>query len=230
MNNDFMNNIKIIGIGGCGIRILNRIIKSGVSDADFIAVDYDATDLSHSNASVKIELKSLYSSLAHPENSSPTRIQIASSGLQEESDIRREIGAPDVVIVIAGLGGATGSGATPIITELAKEAGALTVVVVTRPFRFEGESHSINANDAIKALCKESSYCSTFPHTPNKEVMAKFSSGRTATLFAFPCDQLLLMKIDNKMSPAEAFGVIDGLLSRTVRHIIRFFKMGFLAE
>ena len=65
-----MNNIKIIGIGGCGIRILNRVIESGLSDADFIAVDHDATDLSQSNAPVKIELKSLYSSLTHPENSS----------------------------------------------------------------------------------------------------------------------------------------------------------------
>ena len=87
-----MNNIKIIGIGGCGIRTLNRVIESGLSGVDFIAIDYDATDLSHSNAPVKIELKSLYSNLTHPENSSPARIQMASSGLQEESEIRRQIG------------------------------------------------------------------------------------------------------------------------------------------
>jgi cell division protein FtsZ len=221
--------IKIIGVGGCGIDVLNRIIESGLSGVDFAAFDHDPVALGHSKAPVKLELKSLYSSLVFPDPYSPTRFRASGSPLKEEKELVQIIGTPAAAIIVAGLGGATSSGAIPIIAELAKEAGALTVAVVTRPFGFEGETRRKNAEDAMTALCKESFYCSMFPHSPNQVVMERSSNSRIATLLAIPCDQLFLVQRSEQMNVVKAFNVIDGVLAQAVLHIVNFLEDGFLS-
>jgi cell division protein FtsZ len=226
-----MTVIKIIGVGGGGISILNRIIESGLPGVDFLACDFDVTSLERSKAPFKVELKSLYNNLVFPELGNPSRIRTSSSTLMEEKGLKEAIGSPDVVIIVAGLGRATGSGASPVIAELAKEAGALTVVIVTRPFSFEGNTCRNNADDAIKALSSETSFCTmSIPHGDNPEQIIKYSTCLVATLLVVPCDQILRTNVNNNLNTAEAFDFIDNTLAQAVRHIVDFLKTGFSTE
>jgi cell division protein FtsZ len=178
-----MTAIKIIGVGGCGISILNRIIESGLSGVDFLAFDFDVKALQRSKAPLRLELKTLYNNLVFPEKGNPSRIRTSSSTLMEEKELKEAIGSPDVVIIVAGLGRATGSGASPVITELAKEAGAVTVALLTRPFSFEGDTCRKNADDAIRTLSSEDFFCTmSIPQGHSKEQIIKYSSCRAATL------------------------------------------------
>jgi cell division protein FtsZ len=226
-----MSNIKIIGVGGGGISILNRIIESGLSGVDFLAFDFDVKALERSKAPFRLELKTLYKSLDFPEHGIPFRIRTTGSTLMEEKGLKEAIGSPDVVIIVAGLGRATGSGASPVIAGLSKEAGALTVVLVTRPFSFEGTTCRNNADDAIKALSSENFFCTmSIPQGHSKGQIIKYSSCCSATLLVVPCDQILRINVNKNLNTAEAFDFIDNALAQAVRHIMDFLKTGFSTE
>ncbi|MFH1545912.1 MAG: cell division protein FtsZ, partial [Patescibacteria group bacterium] len=131
--------IKVVGIGGSGSNALNRMIKAQVSGVDFIAVNTDAQALYHNNAATKINIgKGTTRGLGAGSDQN-----IGKKAAEESSEeIRSHFDNTDMVFITCGMGGGTGTGAAPVIAEMAKEAGALTVAVVTKPFAFEGQKRS----------------------------------------------------------------------------------------
>lgn len=142
-------NIKVIGVGGGGGNALNHIIRSGVTGVDFIAANTDMASLGLSEAPIKLilgrELTKGLGAGADPE--------VGFNSAKESFDeIREIVGKCDMVFMTAGMGGGTGTGATPVIAEIAKEAGALVVAVVTHPFSFEGRRRYKQAIDGTENL------------------------------------------------------------------------------
>ena len=129
-------NIKVIGVGGAGNNVVNRMVKSGTQGAEFVAINTDKQALSVSSANTKVQI-----------GEKTTRGQGAGSDPEigrkaaEESrnNIAKCLENTDMVFITAGMGGGTGTGAAPTVADLAKEAGILTVGVVTKPFKFEGK-------------------------------------------------------------------------------------------
>ena len=132
--------IKVIGVGGGGSNAVNRMVEAGVKGVEFIAVNTDAQALHMSCADVKVQIGAkLTKGLGAGANPEVGR-KAAEESIEE---LRKNIVGADMVFVTAGMGGGTGTGAAPIIAELAKEAGALTVGVVTKPFSFEGRRRAL---------------------------------------------------------------------------------------
>ncbi len=184
--------IKVLGIGGGGTNAVNRMIEAGLKGVEFIAVNTDAQALLMSDADYKVhigaELTKGLGAGADPE-----------IGLQSAEESREEIkealkGA-DMVFITAGKGGGTGTGAAPVIAEIAKELGALTVGVVTRPFSFEGRKRSAQAEDGIVKL-----------------------RDKVDTLITIPNDRLLQVA-EKKTSILDAFRVADDVLRQGVQGI-----------
>ncbi len=184
--------IKVVGIGGGGVNAANRMIDAGLRGVEFIAINTDAQALLMSDSDVKLDIgRDLTRGLgagADPE-----------IGQQAAEDHRDEIldvlkGA-DMVFVTAGEGGGTGTGAAPVVADVAKELGALTIGVVTRPFTFEGRRRSIQAESGIAAL---------------KE--------RVDTLIVIPNDRLLQIA-DGGTSVVQAFKLADDVLLQGVQGI-----------
>ncbi len=184
--------IKVVGIGGGGVNAVNRMIDAGLRGVEFIAVNTDAQALLMSDADVKLDVgRELTRGLgagANPE-----------IGAQAARDHRDEIvevlkGA-DMVFVTAGEGGGTGTGAAPVIAEVAKELGALTIGVVTRPFTFEGRKRSVQAETGIMEL-----------------------KDKVDTLIVIPNDRLLQIA-DNHTSVKQAFSLADEVLLQGVQGI-----------
>ncbi|MCC5950342.1 MAG: cell division protein FtsZ [Nitriliruptoraceae bacterium] len=184
--------IKVVGIGGGGVNAVNRMIDAGLRGVEFIAINTDAQALLMSDADVKLDIgRELTRGLgagADPE-----------VGQQAAEDHRDEIlevltGA-DMVFVTAGEGGGTGTGAAPIVAAVAKEVGALTIGVVTRPFTFEGRKRSTQAEDGIGALKDE-----------------------VDTLIVIPNDRLLQIA-DGDTSVVQAFKLADDVLLQGVQGI-----------
>ena len=128
--------IKVVGVGGSGNNALSRMIEARIHGVEFIAINTDAQALHISNAPIKIHIgKSLTKGLGAGMN--------PEIGRQAAEDTKEEIMAAlkgaDMVFITCGLGGGTGSGAAPVVADIAKDVGSLTVAVVTRPFNFEGE-------------------------------------------------------------------------------------------
>ncbi len=184
--------IKVVGVGGGGVNAVNRMIDAGLRGVEFIAVNTDAQALLMSDADVKLDVgRELTRGLgagANPE-----------IGAQAARDHRDEIvevlkGA-DMVFVTAGEGGGTGTGAAPVIAEVAKELGALTIGVVTRPFTFEGRKRSAQAEVGIADL-----------------------KDKVDTLIVIPNDRLLQIA-DNNTSVKQAFALADEVLLQGVQGI-----------
>ena len=128
--------IKVIGVGGAGGNAVNRMISDNVQGVEFIVANTDVQALKHSNAEVKIQLgPKLTRGLGAGAN--PDKGQKAAE--ESEEAIAQALEGADMIFVTAGMGGGTGTGAAPIVAKIAKEQGALTVGVVTRPFTFEGQ-------------------------------------------------------------------------------------------
>ncbi|MBM2827650.1 MAG: hypothetical protein HW408_182, partial [Actinobacteria bacterium] len=141
--------IKVFGVGGGGGNAINTMIEEGLTGVEFIAANTDAQALSRSLAPLKIQLGARLTkgrgAGANPE--------VGRQAALEDRDLLREsLSAADMVFITAGLGGGTGTGAGPIVAEVAKEAGALTVAVVTRPFAFEGSTRRRQAEIGVKDL------------------------------------------------------------------------------
>ena len=138
--------IRVVGVGGAGLNALNRMIDAGISDVEFVAVNTDLQQLALSDAEVKIhigrELTGGLGSGAEPD--------IGRRAAEEAYDqIKRALRGSDMVFVTAGEGGGTGSGAAPVVARIAREVGALTVGIVTMPFRFEGTKRRSQAEAGV---------------------------------------------------------------------------------
>ena len=131
--------IKVVGVGGGGVNAVNRMIDAGLKGVEFIAVNTDAQSLLMSDADVKLDIgRDLTRGLGA--GSDPEIGRAAAEAHVE--DIEEVLKGADMVFITAGEGGGTGTGASPVIAEIAREAGALTIGVVTRPFSFEGRRRS----------------------------------------------------------------------------------------
>jgi cell division protein FtsZ len=141
--------IKVIGVGGGGGNAINNMIESGMTGAEFIAVNTDAQDLERSLAPRRFQLGTqLTKGLGAGANPEIGR----EAALEDRDRLAELIVGAELVFITAGMGGGTGTGAAPVIAQVAKEVGALTVAVVTRPFSFEGKRRRKQADDGIEAL------------------------------------------------------------------------------
>jgi cell division protein FtsZ len=184
--------IKVIGVGGGGGNAVNRMIASEVSGIEFWTVNTDAQALTLSNAPRRLQLgQKLTRGLGAGGN--PAIGQKAAEESRDE--IATALDHPDLVFITAGMGGGTGTGAAPVIAEIAKEAGSLTVGVVTRPFTFEGRRRITQADEGIAAL-----------------------QSRVDTLIVIPNNRLL--SVINEQTPVqEAFRIADDILRQGVQGI-----------
>lgn len=184
--------IKVVGIGGGGGNALNRMIQSKLRGIDFVAINTDAQALHHSQANKKVHIgKEATRGLGAGANPEIGRMAAEES----EAEIYESLKNTDMVFITAGLGGGTGSGATPIVAKIAKEIGALTVAVVTKPFSFEG--------DRRRKICEQGI----------EEIRDKVD-----TLIIIPNDRILQI-IDRKTSLLDAFGIVDDVLKQGVQGI-----------
>jgi cell division protein FtsZ len=184
--------IKVIGVGGGGGNAVNRMITSGVSGVEFWSINTDAQALTQASAPNRLQMgQKLTRGLGAGGN--PAIGQKAAEESRDE--IATALENADLVFITAGMGGGTGTGAAPIVAEVAKEVGALTVGVVTRPFTFEGRRRTSQAEEGIAAL-----------------------QSRVDTLIIIPNDKLLSV-ISEQTPVQEAFRVADDILRQGVQGI-----------
>ena len=184
--------IKVIGVGGGGTNAVNRMIEAGLQGVEFVAINTDAQALLRSKADTRLrigdQLTKGLGAGANPE--------IGRQAAEESKDeINEVLKGTDMVFITAGMGGGTGTGAAPVIAEMAKEVGALTVGVVTKPFNFEGRVRMTQAEAGITAL---------------KE--------RVDTLITIPNERLFQI-VDKKTSFVDAFKTADDVLRQGVQGI-----------
>ncbi len=143
--------IKVIGVGGGGNNAVNRMIECGVKGIEFIALNTDKQALNSSRAEVKLQIgEKLTRGLGAGANP-----EVGMKAAEENrNEITETLKGADMVFITAGMGGGTGTGAAPIVAEVAKELGILTVGVVTKPFTFEGRRRAIHAEKGIEELKK----------------------------------------------------------------------------
>jgi len=141
--------IKVIGVGGGGSNAVNRMIESGFGNVKFIAVNTDLQALKLSNAEYRVPIGSKLTSGLGAGGVPDVGEQAA---LENKADLQNILKGSDMVFITAGMGGGTGTGAAPVVAEIAKETGALTVAVVTKPFDFEGKKKMKLAEEGIKKL------------------------------------------------------------------------------
>jgi cell division protein FtsZ len=192
MNPENFAQIKVIGVGGGGSNAVNRMIVEGLRGVDFIAVNTDAQALLLSDAPQRIRIgDKLTRGLGAGGNP-----EIGKKAADESSDdLAETLRGADMVFVTCGMGGGTGTGAAPVIAELARSTGALTIGVVTRPFSFEGSRRQKLALDGIEAL---------------KE--------KVDTLIVIPNDRLLEI-VDKKVTMTDAFRTADDVLRQGIQGI-----------
>ena len=184
---DQLAKIKVTGVGGGGGNAINRMIDAGVRGVDFIAVNTDAQALNVSKAANKIQLGTLGAG-GRPEIGKEAAIKA-------KKELEESLKGADMVFITCGMGGGTGTGAAPVIAEIAQGLGALTVAIVTRPFSFEGKRRMDNALSGIDEL---------------KE--------HVDTLIVIPNDRLREI-IDKSTSMLDAFKEVDNVLLRGVQSI-----------
>ena len=188
----FSANIKVVGVGGAGNNALNRMIRAQISNVEFIAVNTDMQQLKRNNAGAKLQIGTkLTKGLG-----SGARPDIGKKAAEEDREHLKELLAgADMVFVTAGMGGGTGTGAAPIVAEIAKEIGALTVGVVTKPFNFEGKRRKQNSDAGIEEL-----------------------KSRVDTLITVPNEKLLSI-VDKNTPLSEAFNIADDVLRQAIQGI-----------
>lgn len=184
--------IKVVGVGGSGGKAISRMIEAKVRGVDFVAINTDAQDLHHNKASEKVHVgKNLTKGLGAGMNPEIGR-QAAEENRDEIQDVLK---GADMVFVTCGLGGGTGTGAAPIVAETAKELGALTVAIVTKPFTFEGAQRKAIADEGLENL-----------------------KDRVDALITIPNDKLLQI-IDKKTTLINSFKIVDDVLRQGVQGI-----------
>ena len=186
---DQLAKIKVIGVGGGGNNAVNRMIESGVKGVEFIVANTDRQVLNSSKADIKIQLgKSGLGAGADPE----VGRKAAEDSKEEITDVLK---GADMVFVTCGMGGGTGTGAAPVIAEIAQNLGALTVGIVTKPFAWEGKPRSAHAEEGLERL-----------------------KGHVDTLIIIPNDRLREI-IDKNTPMTEAFKEVDNVLRLGVQSI-----------
>ena len=184
--------IKVVGVGGGGGNAVERMIESGIKGVEFIAMNTDVQVLDLSCATKKVQLGT-NSTRGLGAGGNPESGKIAAE--ESKGDIRKALDGADMVFITAGMGGGTGTGAAPVVAEIAQELGALTVGVVTRPFRFEGPKRARLADQGVTSLM-----------------------GRCDTIITIPNDKLLHV-VEKKTTLSEAFRVADDVLRQGVQGI-----------
>jgi cell division protein FtsZ len=181
--------IKVIGVGGAGGNALNTMIQSGLTGVEFIAMNTDAQDLRRSLASRRFQLGAqLTKGLGAGANPEVGR----EAALEDRDRIAELVVGADMVFVTAGMGGGTGTGAAPVIAQVARECGALTVGVVTRPFSFEGKRRRRQAQEGIDGL---QASVDTLITIPNQRLIS-MANDRTSMKDAFRmADEVLLQAV-----------------------------------
>src|SRR4051812_47196166 len=184
--------IKVIGVGGGGSNAVNRMIQAGVKGVDFIAVNTDAQALVHSDAPTRIRIGDKLTKGLGSGGNPDTGRRSADESSEELFEVLK---GADMVFITAGMGGGTGTGASPIIAQIAREVGALTVGVVTKPFTFEGTRRRLSADEGIEGLKEQ-----------------------VDTLITIPNDRLLQIS-DKKTTLNEAFRIADDVLRQGIQGI-----------
>ncbi len=194
--------LKVVGIGGAGNNVVNRMVKSGTQGVEFVAINTDKQALSVSNADQKIQIGE---KMTHGQGAGSDPEIGKRSAEESRNDIAAALENADMVFITAGMGGGTGTGAAPVVADLAREAGILTVGVVTKPFKFEGKRRMDQANDGIKELL-----------------------GKVDSLLIIPNDRLKFAT-DQKITLANAFEIADDVLHQAVTSISDLIKnTGFI--
>lgn len=184
--------IKVVGVGGSGGAAINRMVASKIRGVDFVAMNTDIQALHYNSAPHKIHIgKSVTRGLGAGMDSEVGR----KAAEESQNDIRDALKDADMVFITCGLGGGTGSGAAPIVAEVAKEMGALTVAVVTKPFSFEGPQRAAISDKSWEELAKH-----------------------VDTIITIPNDRILQV-IDKKTTLLDAFKIVDDVLRQGVQGI-----------
>lgn len=184
--------IKVIGVGGSGGSAVDRMVKNGIRGVDFIVMNTDVQALHHNSAPHKLHIgKAVTRGLGAGMDPDVGK----RSAEESQNEIREMLKDADMVFVTCGLGGGTGSGASPVIAEIAKDLGALTVAVVTKPFSFEGPQRKAVAEKAYNDLARH-----------------------VDTIITIPNDRVLQI-IDKKTSLLESFKIVDDVLRQGVQGI-----------
>ena len=184
--------IKVIGVGGAGNNVINRMLESEVNGVDFIVINTDKQDLNKSNCPNKLQIgEKLTGGMGAGSKPDIGR----KSAEESRAAIAKILEDTDMVFITAGMGGGTGTGAAPIVADLAREAGILTVGVVTKPFKFEGANRMRQAESGIADL-----------------------GAKVDSLIVIPNDRLKYVT-DQKITFANAFGIADDVLKQAVTSI-----------
>ncbi len=185
-------NLKVVGVGGAGGNAVNRMITSGMQGVDFIAINTDAQDLENNPAEHKIQIgKNLTKGLGAGANSN-----VGKNAVEADSEvIYNLLEGADMAFITGGMGGGTGTGAAPVVSQISRELGILTVGIVTIPFKFEGPKRY---NRALEGIAEMKKSCDTLIAVPN---------------------QKLLSVVDKSTTLPEAFQMADGILHQAAKGI-----------
>jgi cell division protein FtsZ len=188
----YMANIKVVGVGGAGLNAVNRMIDAGIPEVEFVAINTDMQQLRNSDAPTKIHIGAdLTRGLG-----SGADAEIGRTAAEDSYDqIKHALRGSDMVFVTAGEGGGTGSGAAPVVARISRDLGALTVGIVTLPFKFEGSRRKLQADEGVESL---RAACDTTIVIPNDK---------------------LLEVLDQSTSMIDAFRVADDVLRQGVQGI-----------
>ena len=202
MGPDSVVNIKVIGVGGGGNNVVNRMVRTGTKGVDFIAVNTDKQALAISSATFKIQIGE---KLTNGQGAGSDPEVGRKSAEENRTQISKALEDADMVFITAGMGGGTGTGAAPIVADIAKELGVLTVGVVTKPFRFEGMRRMKQAEGGITEL-----------------------RNKVDSLVIIPNERLKLAT-DQKITMVNAFEIADDVLQQAVQSISDLIKnTGFI--
>ena len=184
--------IKVIGVGGGGNNVVNRMVRSGTKGVEFVAVNTDKQALNVSSATYKIQIGE---KLTHGQGAGSDPEVGRKSAEESRNQIAKALEDTDMVFITAGMGGGTGTGAAPVVAEIAREAGILTVGVVTKPFGFEGHRRMTQAEQGIEEL-----------------------RSNVDSLVIIP-NERLKYATDQKITFANAFEIADDVLRQAVQSI-----------
>ena len=188
-SNGFSAKLKVVGIGGGGCNAINNMVEAGLQGVEFIAVNTDIQSLANNRAGVKIQVGTkLTRGLGAGANPDVGR----QAALEDAEQIAEQLKGADMVFITCGLGGGTGTGASPVIAEISKELGALTVAVVTKPFAFEGKTRGRQADDGLTKLKSNVDTLITIPNQRLLSVGGKHMTIKDAFLRA---DEVLLYAV-----------------------------------
>ena len=185
-------NIKVIGVGGGGNNVVNRMVQSGAKGVEFVAINTDKQALSVSSATYKIQIGE---KLTHGQGAGSNPEIGRKSAEENRAQIAKALESTDMVFITAGMGGGTGTGGAPIVADIAREAGVLTVGVVTKPFGFEGRRRMAQAEQGIEEL-----------------------KDKVDSLVIIP-NERLKHATDQKITFANAFAIADDVLRQAVQSI-----------